>query len=131
MRQFISFLVAIVMLRLHNKHPTDDLPVHCRTALLVRSLCGVFGFICVLTAIRCLPLFIFCIIYNTTPFWSAALGFVINKEKITYFNLVCMFGAFAGIVIIALSKNDNEVIDNELSTNSNSENIILDHEDTF
>ena len=105
MRQFISFIVSSIIIKIHNKHPIDDLPKDCRLALLVRSLCGVFGFIFVLNSLHYLPITIFCIIYNTTPFWSGALGYVINKEKITCFDLACMVGAFVGIAVISLSKN--------------------------
>lgn len=56
-----------------------------------------------------LPLAISTIIINTTPFWVAILGYYLNKEALTRFELGCMAGCFTGVVVLATAKKSEKV----------------------
>lgn len=52
--------------------------------------------------IKYLPIGIFQILYNTSPFWASLLGYVFLKERIRKIELFAMVFSFFLILIIAL-----------------------------
>lgn len=61
-----------------------------------------------------LPVSLFMIIWQTTPFFTSVFGLFINKEKIQALEWVSMALCFAGVVIISMSNGDEKKEEEEL-----------------
>ena len=59
-------------------------------------------------AIKYLPLSIFFVVMNACPFLVAVLACLWLKEMISLVEVFCMVGAFAGIVMVGMSKATGE-----------------------
>lgn len=59
--------------------------------------------------IKYLPIGIFQILYNTSPFWASLLGYVFLKERIRKIELFAMVFSFFLILIIALEDQKQKV----------------------
>ena len=59
--------------------------------------------------IKYLPIGIFQILYNTSPFWASLLGYVFLKERIRKIELFAMILSFFLILIIALEDQKQKV----------------------
>ena len=55
-----------------------------------------------------LPLSVFTVLFNSTPFFTALLATCYLKESLTWFEIVAMFGSFGGICLLALGMPDEE-----------------------
>ena len=76
---------------------------------------GLIGFTCLVYGVVYLPIFIVAIVYNIAPFITAILGYLINNEAITRFNILCIFGCFSGVLLLSLTKSDDkDEIDDDL-----------------
>ena len=116
-RSTIGFPVAFCMLKFCFREPffPEALDRPSQKLLLIRSVCGLFGYICFVVAVPSLPLGIFTVIDSTKPIWAAILGLILNKEYLSLFEILTMAGSFAGIVVIAVSKDsDANTSDNYL-----------------
>ena len=60
-----------------------------------------------------LPLSVFFIVMNVTPFLVAILACLWLKEKISIVEVFCMIGAFGGILLVSLTKPVEEEVDDE------------------
>ena len=69
-------------------------------ALTIRTLIGTFSFLGVCVGMQLLPLSIQTLIMNTAPFSTALLTFLWLKEPISKVDIIAMFGAYLGIVIV-------------------------------
>ena len=72
--------------------------------LLIRCVSGSICFLCFVVAVKYLPLSIFFVIMNATPFFIALLACLWLKEMISLLEVVAMIGAFGGILLTGLSK---------------------------
>lgn len=52
-----------------------------------------------------LPLFMIGIISNTAPFWTMLIGYLLLGENVAKYEIVCIIGCFAGIVLLMIIKN--------------------------
>ena len=59
-------------------------------------------------AMKYLALGLYTILVNTAPFWTLFLSWLLLKETLRPFEVFCLIVAFAGVVIIALSKPKTE-----------------------
>jgi len=75
-----------------------------RHILVVRCLSGSICFLCFVVAIEYIPLAIFFVIMNAAPFFITVMACLWLKEVISKLELVTMVFAFAGILIVGLSK---------------------------
>ena len=98
---FLSGILPAIYSKIHFIH---GVPKNVRFALFRRSLSGVCSFGCLVCSISILPLFITNIVFNTMPFWTSILLYFWLKESVTKYDLMCMLGCFAGVIIIAFSK---------------------------
>lgn len=62
-----------------------------------------FGFYMVSLAMN--PLIIQMVIFQTSPFWAGILGLLINKEPMMRIEYIAMVICFAGVIVIAFSKD--------------------------
>ena len=104
LRSSSNFLCGILPAIFWKKHFINDMPRNMMFALFRRSLSGVSSFTCMVYAMSMIPLFISNIVFNTMPFWTSILLYFWLKEKVTKYDLICMFGCFVGVIIIAFSK---------------------------
>mmetsp|Transcript_34875 Transcript_34875/g.53541 ORF Transcript_34875/g.53541 Transcript_34875/m.53541 type:complete len:132 (+) Transcript_34875:54-449(+) len=82
-------------------HDISNVPKELRKILLIRCIAGTFSFALISVATQFIPLSISIILANTTPFWTAILGFVILHEEIASVDIVCMIGCFLGVIILS------------------------------
>lgn len=81
-----------------------SVPKETHKTLWIRSFVGTCGFTSYVYAIKNLPMGLLMILFNTAPFWASLLAWVILREVLKPREICAMVLAFAGIVIIALSK---------------------------
>ena len=79
-----------------------------RPLVLNRALFGAAAYGGMVLAVGNVSIFLFTIILNTTPFWTAMLGYYFLGEALTSFEFLCMIGCFAGVVTLTLS-NESEL----------------------
>ena len=72
----------------------------------MRSILGLIAFNTFVYACKMLPIFVISIIFNTGPFWTSILGYMVLKENVTKSEVIGICGCFAGILILALSKKN-------------------------
>ena len=85
--------------------------------MIARCITGVFSYGCLAASVMLLPLSIATIIQNTNTFWTAILGFRMVGDRIKAFELMCMIGCFAGILILTQTKTESDE-DNNLTKGS-------------
>ena len=42
------------------------------------------------------------------PLWASILGYCLNGEAVSKFQIMCMIGSFVGVIILSLSKSGEE-----------------------
>ena len=70
----------------------------------VRCICGLIAFTSMVYGVKLLPIFLTVIIVNTSPFWTALIGYLTLGDKLTFTELFCIVGCFIGVVILGLAK---------------------------
>ena len=75
-----------------------------RSVLMVRCVAGTICFLTFVFAIKYLPLSIFFMVMNASPFLMAILTCLWLKELISLVEVICMVGAFGGICLVGMSK---------------------------
>ena len=88
--------------------------------LLIRCVAGALAFITVTTALPLVPLVLFQVITNMTPFIAALLACLWLGEKLSFFQLVCMLLCFGGIAVVIFER---ESADGEVKKESSSFNF--------
>lgn len=122
-RTFINFLISLFTVKLSGKHVVRDVPKQLRVLVFARSIAGLIGFTCNILSLKYLPIFVQQIVFNTAPFWTAILGFLILGTNVTSFDIQCMIGCFFGVVTLIFGKTEEDleeaakVVDQSLSSN--------------
>ena len=75
--------------------------------MVIRSLGGQFTFGLMNFAFALIALGTVSVILNTNAFWIAILGCLINKERVSALEVIGMFLAFTGVLIIGYSKKQS------------------------
>lgn len=70
--------------------------------VFARNIGGTATVISLFYGIKYLPIGIFQIIYNTSPFWASLLGFILLKERLKKVEIIAMVLSFILILLIAL-----------------------------
>ena len=100
LRTSCSLIGSVILSVLLGKNPFTGVERGLIPTLLVRCLCGAAAFITVAKAISLMPLTIFQVINNMTPFISGLLACIWLSEKLAHFQIFCMLCCFGGIAII-------------------------------
>jgi len=111
-------LASYSILKFNKKDAWADYPKEHRYWPNLRNMLGMTIFTVEIYSAMLLPLFIMFIVYNTMPFWGLLIGWIVNKEIISYKLIGCMCGCFMGMVMLALSdinKEDEEAIQDKLN----------------
>ena len=86
----------------------SSIPRRLRKVVLTRSIANTFGLFTLVNGQKFIPMGIFQVVFSSNLFTTALMGFCWLKETLTLFEILAMFSAFAGIVIIGLSSNVEE-----------------------
>ena len=103
-RSFYNLTASSVYLSLGDAKLVDGLDQTYRWTVLTRSISGTICFITLTFAVKYLPLAIFFMSFNACPFLVAIMACLWLRERISLVELVCMVGAFSGILLVGFSK---------------------------
>ena len=52
------------------------------------------------------PLVVSMTIFNTAPFWTFLIGWIVLREAMSWFEIIALVLSFGGIILIAFAKQD-------------------------
>ena len=99
-----------MMIMCKNKSKFFDFSIFTKQDKLYlagRCVLGAIAYGIYIFALKRLPLYLTGIIFNTSPFWVAILGYFINQETVSKTELVCILGCFIGIVVLMMAKKSD------------------------
>lgn len=82
------------------RFPKQDLPW-----VITRNIAGTFVIISLVFAMQYLPMGIYQIIYNTSPFWASLFAFVMLNESLKKVEIVAMVFSFTLIMLLFVSRS--------------------------
>ena len=82
----------------------SDITPELKGTLICRCATGTVSFMIFSLAVKYLPLGIFFIIFNSSPFITVFLSYFWTGDRILPFEGVAMVGAFIGIVCLGVAK---------------------------
>jgi len=77
-----------------------DVPKEYRNLLVFRALIGYMGIQGMWVSIKYMPVSVANCIFFTMPVWTALYAFIFIKEKLSWYDFMLIFLAFAGVIII-------------------------------
>ena len=72
--------------------------------MLLRNIAGLVGFTARVYALKILPMGLYMILVNTSPFISTALSYCFLNEIMRRIELIAMVFSFSAVAVIAISK---------------------------
>ena len=114
---------AIIIKRAKVPFFADIIP-EVRGTLIFRCAVGTVSFLIFSMAVKYIPLGIFFIIFNSSPFFTVFLSYCWTGDRILVFEGIAMIGAFAGIVCLGLAEPEeasSDSIDQSAEESSMSE----------
>lgn len=103
-RSMFNLLLSSLYLIVTRGSLRDQIDSSNRHILAIRCLSGSVCFLCFVVAIEYLPLSVFFVIMNATPFFIAVMACIWLKEIISKLEVVTMIFAFGGILLVGMSK---------------------------
>mmetsp|Transcript_31339 Transcript_31339/g.38829 ORF Transcript_31339/g.38829 Transcript_31339/m.38829 type:complete len:140 (+) Transcript_31339:361-780(+) len=100
--------LAAMQMCCQKTNPFKGFPKHLIKDLVIRSLSGQITFALMNVAVTLLPMSTAMILFQMNPFWIATLACLMLGEKIRLIEVVGIFVCFGGVVMIALSKANEE-----------------------
>jgi drug/metabolite transporter (DMT)-like permease len=102
---FRSLFLTITSYALLQRYEVKvkDVPQDCKVPLIARCLIGTFTFVLTTVSLKILPLSIYTIVLSTSPFMTALLQFFWIKERIAWYEVLAICGAYSGIVVMSSS----------------------------
>ena len=85
-----------------------DFPTHLNNTMTLRSIFGTFAYVMMTYAISYLPISIYEIINNTSPFFVSIIAYFVLKEKLLLRQAIGMGIAFIGVIILVSTKSKSE-----------------------
>lgn len=92
-------IVSLLICKQGCKFKRADLPW-----VLVRNFSGAMTVLSLVYALQYLPMGIYQIIYNTTPFWVSLLAFLTLGERMRKIELIAMVFSFTLIILLFISR---------------------------
>lgn len=92
-----------------------DVPRDLRCTLFLRCAVGTVSFMVFSMTVKYLPLGIFFIVFNSSPFFTVILAYFWTSDRILPLEGLAMIGAFCGIVVLGIAKptETKNIEDNE------------------
>jgi drug/metabolite transporter (DMT)-like permease len=97
---FYRFFGGVVVLLIVFGRHRNPFRGHNLRLLILRGCTGSAAFVCVVTALRLLPISTAMVIFYTFPVFSAIFSFFIYGEKISRLEVVCIFAVLLGVGIL-------------------------------
>lgn len=97
---FYRFFGGVIVLIVMFGRKTNPYRSVNTRLLIIRGFVGSVAFISLITAIRILPVSTALVIFYTFPVFSAIAAFIIFKETIGKFEIVCMAVVLAGVALL-------------------------------
>ena len=79
-------------------------PKNMHLQMLLRNIAGLVGFTALVYALKILPMGLYMILVNTSPFISTALSYCFLNETMRRIELIAMVFSFSAVAVIAISK---------------------------
>ena len=116
-RSILTILSASVCVFVSGQNPFRAVTRDLVWPLAIRCVAGALAFITVTTALPLLPLILFQVITNMTPFLAALLACLWLGEKLSFFQLVCMLLCFGGIAVVIFERDTSKgTVDKEFNS---------------
>jgi drug/metabolite transporter (DMT)-like permease len=104
-------IVAVMLAFLLGKEAKhilwDSVPRNMFLPIAIRCSSGMLAFYCMNTAIKHLPIILVALFQNTIPLFTSFFGFLILRERITLYEVLCLFLAFFGVYVLISSKEQD------------------------
>ena len=71
---------------------------------MIRSALGLISFITLTFGTAMVPLVVSMTIFNTAPFWTFLIGWIVLREAMSWFEIIALVLSFGAIVLIAFAK---------------------------
>ena len=97
---FYRFFGGVVVLLIVFGRHRNPFRGHNLRLLILRGCTGSAAFVCVVTALRLLPISTAMVIFYSFPVFSAIFSFFIYGEKISRLEVVCIFAVLLGVGIL-------------------------------
>lgn len=116
LRNFAIVLIAIVGLIVKNIEPFEALPSEKRGIMIGRAFFGFSVSVLINEGLELIPFSLLVILFQTNPFWTSILSYMVNGEKIYAVEAIGMVICFIAVICIAINAaEDNlEVVDASL-----------------
>ena len=108
MRACIYLAFSSTNLLIFKKNPFSELARKDMWPLFVRCAASTSSLFIVIIALKLVPLTIFTVVTNMTPFLSALISWIWLGDKLGLFQILMMVFCFAGVVLVACVKNTGE-----------------------
>lgn len=99
-------LMSLAIAIKYKKSLYKDVTQNQKNSLIVRGLLGAVGYAALVFSVKYVPILIWTLIYNTSPFWTMIMSYFQLNESIDKYNLICICGCFFGVFILSLSKEE-------------------------
>lgn len=103
----VMFLVGAWFLMLFYAKSPSDITRDEYWQMFTQGINGNLGYLTQTWAIKYLPLSIWTLIINLSPFTCAILGYFILGERVSRFQQFCIAISFAGVAVVASQQEDD------------------------
>ena len=100
-------IIAFCGLLSKNVEPFEALPSDKRKVMIGRAFFGFAVSLLINESLELIPFSLLVILFQTNPFWTSILSFLVNGEQIHTVEAVGMVVCFAAVICIAVSAKDN------------------------
>ena len=97
----LNFVSACLFVYFCNQHIYKAIPGRYYCTLTYRSLMLLVGQVLNVFSISILPLSLLTILQNTQAFWTALMGYLINRETFLRIEIIGILACFVGVILIA------------------------------
>lgn len=95
--RFFGGMVLLIAIFGRHKNPFKG---HNLRLLVIRGCTGSITFLCLIAAIRLLPVSTAIVIFYSFPAFAAVFSFLIFRERISKFEIVCIGVVFLGVTVL-------------------------------
>lgn len=95
--------------------------------LITRSFTGLLTFGGLIYGCELMPLFLANIMMNTGPFWAALLAFLVLGETVRCIDIICMFGCFIGVIVLATAPAPRVDVKFGANATHSAFSVLFDH----
>ena len=101
---YLSVLIlAFIALRVKNIEPFTTLPTEKRRVMLGRAFFGMSVGVLINASLELVPFSLLVILFQTNPFWTSILSFLINGEQIYLIEALGMVVCFFAVIAICVT----------------------------